>query len=786
MQVRVSPEVNALVEDATALSVRRGRSYVGVENLFEALLQRRGQLSNCLVPEHLKNLNFALQEVVRESWQGAVPNAGPEVFYTPRCAEIINESARLAERLGSKQATLGHLLFALMRDSHAAPSRAMDRLGLDRMALVDALGASLQQHAEKSEHEASVQGTVAKHESAEAAAGESPRESAPRSLGTLTRDLTALARKGKLETAVGRRHEVFHIVEVLTRRSKNNAILVGDAGTGKTRIIEGLAKLIVEGKTGGILANSRILELNLAALTAGTQYRGAFEERITALLDELRQSPDTILFIDEIHLIMQTGSTEGSAMDLANLLKPALARGELRCIGATTPQEYRKCIERDPALERRFQMIRIEELTPNATITVLERMRDSLEKHYGVRISDRAISAAVQLTQRYLPNRRQPDKAIDVLDQACARYRLTLVAAKAREKAGKGTEFTSWIVQKQKVTPHDIRKVVSRTAGIPVEEITAAERQRLDNLEQRLRQRIVGQDEALAKVVGAVKKSRAGLADPNRPEAVMLFLGPTGVGKTQLAKALADLIFGSSKHLITFDMSEYVEEHSVSRLLGAPPGYVGSDEEGRLAAAMRQSPFSILLFDEIEKAHPRIFDILLPVLDEGRIKDSYSREVSFRNTIIIFTSNVGAEVMKRGADPADDSVLEALRGHFRPEFINRIDDVVPFYPLLFEDIRTILKSSFRQLATRLNERGIHLRVFQGAYEHIAEQGYSEEFGARELRRAVDRLVTNRIGAAMLAQEFKRGDYIQVLMENGELVIRKAPVESTPNLETPAQ
>ena len=784
MQVRVSPEVNALLDDATALSARRGQQYVGVEGLFEALLQNSEQLPGCVTPEYMKNLQIIAREMTTESWRGSLPVASSEVFYTPRCAQILSETTRMAERLGNGTAQAGHLLLALLCDKHAAPSRVMDRLGLQRKQLVEMLRDDLHRNRRRSRRkeraEAKRETKASRAYAEEVEEQEEPDEGAAppmdQTLESLTRDLTALAHRGKLEPAIGRSKETFQILEVLTRKNKNNVILVGEAGTGKTHIVEGLALALVSGKTSGILEGFRILELSMAALTAGTQYRGAFEERIQALLEELKQSEDVILFIDEVHLIMGAGATDGSSTDLANLLKPALARGELRCIGATTVQEYRRFIEKDPAIERRFQMVRVEELSANATQEVLAKMKPELEEYHGVKISSKALSAAVRLTHRYMPERRFPDKAIDVLDQACARYRLRMVSATAKKKAGQDDTRLRELLKREKVTPHDIRKVVAQATSIPIEEITSSERQQLTNLERRLRKRVVGQDVAVQKVASVVKKSRAGLADPNRPDAVMMFLGPTGVGKTQLAKAMADMLFGASKHLTTFDMSEYVEAHSVSRLLGAPPGYVGSEEEGRLSAAVRTTPFSILLFDEVEKAHRQVFDIFLPILDEGRLKDAHGRDISFRNCIIIFTSNVGAGLMRAQEDPSEGQLLEALRKHFRPEFINRIDEIVPFYPLLFEDIRAILKLSFRDVASRLREKGIKLRVYQRAYEYLSEKGYSEEFGARELRRVVERLVVNPISDMMLEGKVASGQCVEVLMEDGHLALRQGEME----------
>ena len=598
---------------------------------------------------------------------------------------------------------------------------------------------------------------------------ESARPHAPERHG-LTRDLTDAALRGRLEPAIGREQEIFEIMQVLTRKTKNNVMLVGDAGVGKTQTVEGLVLQLARSTKKPESPNFHFLELNMAALMAGTQYRGAFEEKVIALLDRLKESSDTVLFIDEAHLIMGAGSTDGDSIDLANLLKPALARGEIRCIAATTLQEYRKFVEKDPAIERRFQMVRLEELSGEATLHVLQRLKPSLEKHHGVPISQRAMNAAIALTQRYMPNRRLPDKAIDVLDQACARYRMKRLVAKSDPAF---LERTVLPRAEDKVTPHDIRKVVSQMTAIPIEEITSEERMHLTGLDSALRAQLIGQDEAVARVVAAAKKARVGLADPHRPEAVMLFLGPSGVGKTQLAKLLARHLFGSRNHLITLDMSEYVEEHSVARLIGAPPGYVGSEEEGQLTGAVRNTPFSIVLFDEIEKAHPRVFDVLLPVFEEGRLRDAKGREASFKNCIIILTSNLGADLLYRsGAGAADATLIQELRRHLRPEFINRIDEIVPFYRLLAEDVRSILRLEINKVRERLAEKHIGIRMYQRAYEHLAARGYSPEYGARELRRVVDRMITTPISELLLQQAFQAGDMIDVLMEDGQIEFRK--------------
>lgn len=772
VQVRVSSEINRILEEAAALSVKRGQFFVGVDAVFEVLYQNAEEMLQGVPTDIKRGLQWVLQELDRERWRGVPPSNVQDVFFTTRCCNVINEAARIAAQLSGAAPDGRHLLLAILSDPLAAPSRAMDVLQLNRRQLIETLRESLYRTrlgATTTKEGAPVR-TIADTPPNETPV-ESTKDTDDYALQRLTRDLTALARAGKLEPAIGRSGEITQLLEILGRKTKNNAILVGDAGVGKTRIVEGLALALASGSTGRFLENARVVELNIGLLTAGTEFRGAFEKRVAQLLEEIERIPNLILFIDEVHLIMGAGSTEGSPVDLANLLKPALARGNLRCIGATTLEEYRKFIERDPAIERRFQMVRVEELSPATTLEVLEHLRPSLERHHGVRISRRALKSAVELTQRYMPERRFPDKAIDVLDQACARHRLRLAALAARNQQPSPVETSTTL--EEKITPHDIRKVVSRLTSVPIEEIADGERQRLENLEHILKKRVVGQDEAVRRVAQAVRRARTGLASPDRPSGVFLFLGPSGVGKTLLAKVLAEVVFGSSRHLYTFDMSEYVEEHSVARLLGAPPGYVGSDQEGRLSAAVRHSPFSVLLFDEIEKAHPRVFDILLPILDEGRMKDARGRDCNFRNCILIFTSNIAAKHLRRDAPNQHEAILPALKEVFRPEFINRIDEFVPFFPLLFEDIRTILSISLRKLHARLQEKGMNLRVYQGAYEYLARQGYSEEFGARELQRTVDRLVINPISEQLIRGDFVYGDTIEVLMVDDALTIRKA-------------
>ena len=774
MQINVSPAINEVMEKAVNLSVRRGQFFVGIEHLYAALLDDQDQLPPKFREKYLNHLMTIHREIQKDAWEGNAPSENGEVYHTPRAIDCTTQANKLAERIARGPASPGHLLAAMLQDELSAPSRAMDHLNLNRAECLKDLTAELGRGKiqQRTTHKTAA-GTAADPERLpfpdEAGAATAPMGEATTNMESLTRNLNQDAAKGKLGPAIGRSKETLETLQILSRKNKNNVMLVGEAGVGKTQIVEGLAERLVrkKGQTG--VPDYTILELNLAAMTAGTQYRGAFEEKLLVLLERLKADSSLVLFIDEVHLIMGAGATDGDGMDMANLLKPVLARGEIRVIGATTVQEYRKFVEKDPAIERRFQMVRVDELSEKATYKVLRKIAPSFEKHHSVKISDEALKASITLTQRYMPNLNLPDKAIDVLDQACARKRMQIVAFES--DSGFGSDFSR--TNDERVTPHTLRKVISQITAIPIEDMTADERRNLGALEKQISKHLIGQDEAVSKVVSAVKKSRAGLADPNRPDSVMLFLGPSGVGKTQLAKLLSRGVFGSANHLITFDMSEYIEEHSVSRLLGAPPGYVGSEDEGRLTGAVRSMPFSILLFDEIEKAHPRVFDIFLPIFDEGRLKDSKGREVSFKNCIIILTSNIGAELLSSTTESDPRKALtQELHKHFRPEFINRIDEIVPFYPLLTEDVRSILRLEVNRVRARLQEKRIGIRMYQRAYEYLAEKGYNKAFGARELRRVVDQEITTPISELILNEEFERGSMIDVLMEEGKLVMRR--------------
>lgn len=784
MKLNVSAELAEISDRAAALSVQQGQFYVGVEHLLAATLEEPDRLPPKIREHHLNTLFSVHRETLRTAWRGGINSPGGEVFHTPRAIAVTSAASKIAHRMGHAVAGAGHLLLAIFSQEASGPSRAMDVLGVDRKAFCEALrgcvapGEILQAgppvvapaakpaYVAEERHlpAADAMGTFIPFEDSTAPQAQRGEKQQP----NLTRDLMTAAREGRLQPVIGRDQEIINILQILTRKNKNNAMLVGEAGVGKTQLVEGLALKLSDGAFGDAVPPFHVYELSISALMTGTAYRGAFEEKVLSLIEGLKRDPNAVLFIDEVHLIMGAGATEGDAMDMANLLKPVLARGEIRVIGATTLAEYRKFVEKDPAIERRFQMVRLDELSPEATLKVLERLKPGLERHHGVRISGGAIEAAVSLTERYLPNLNFPDKAIDVLDQACSRQRLNMRAGFSSNTFGSDPNLDP-----TKVTRHGVLKVVSQITAIPLEEMSAEERRSIRDLDKRLKKRVIGQDEAVDRVVAAVKKSRAGLADPNRPDSVLLFLGPSGVGKTQLAKTLSRELFGSKDHLVVFDMSEYIEEHSVSRLLGAPPGYVGSEEEGRLTGAVRSNPFCILLFDEIEKAHPRIFDIFLPIFEEGRLKDNRGRIASFRNTIIILTSNIGAELISNsGAGVDSNALVEALRGHFRPELINRIDEIVPFHPLLQEDVRSILRIEVNNLRHRLADRRIKIHMYQQAYEFLGEKGYKRASGARELRRVVDKYLTGPISELLLNEGIQDGDIIDVKMEDGELVVCK--------------
>jgi ATP-dependent Clp protease ATP-binding subunit ClpC len=689
--------------------------------------------------------------------------------------------------LGSSYIGPEHVMLALAADEESEAGRLLSRFGLSHTRLRGAV----------------VRGVDAGGEAREPA-------SATPSLDEYSRDLTQMAREGKLDPVIGRAEEVETTIEVLSRRTKNNPVLIGDPGVGKTAIVEGIAQRIVNDEVPETLSGKRVVQLDLSGIVAGTQYRGQFEERLKKVIDEVREnSEDLILFIDELHTVVGAGAAEG-AMDASNMLKPALARGELHVVGATTIDEYRKNIEKDAALERRFQPVLVKEPTVDDTIDILRGLRDRYEAHHRVKITEEGIIAATELSDRYIADRFLPDKAIDLMDQAAARVRLrsrtkpedTRVLedelrrlnrekdeAVANEDFERARNLRDGISGLQadldevrggrrpvpEVTAEDIAEVVSRATGIPVSQLTEEERARLLRLEEQLHERVVGQDEAVEAVAEAIRRARAGLSDPNRPIGSFLFLGPTGVGKTELARTLAEALFGEEAAMVRIDMSEFQERHTVSRLVGAPPGYVGYEEAGQLTESVRRRPYSVLLLDEIEKAHPDVFNILLQILDEGRLTDAQGRTVDFKNTVIIMTSNMGAERIQQNAREEDESfeqlkedMMEIVRHYLRPEFVNRIDEIIVFRALTKEQIADIARLMLDYTKRRLRAQDIEVEFTEAAVELIAEEGFDPEFGARPLRRAIQRRVDNALSRMVLSGDLNPGDRVIVGAEDGEL------------------
>ncbi|MDV7220361.1 ATP-dependent Clp protease ATP-binding subunit [Streptomyces prunicolor] len=768
-----------------------------------------------------------------------------------RARELVAQARDLAAVEGSEELDARHLLAAateqestrrLLAEAGADPDRIRERLtaGAEsgpktepttltpaaKRALLDAYQISRAEDSSYIGPEHLLRALAANPESAAGQAltgsgwesdrvpsGSEPERKRPSSTPTVDeygRDLTEDARAGRLDPVIGRDEEVEQTIEVLSRRSKNNPVLIGDPGVGKTAVVEGIAQRIVAGDVPKTLAGKRLVSLDLAGMVAGTKYRGEFEERLKKLLDEVSEhSDELVLFLDELHTVVGAGGGGDGALDAGNMLKPALARGQLHLIGATTVDEYRKYIEKDSALERRFAPILVGEPTVDDTIEILRGLRDRYEAHHQVRITDEAVVAAAELSDRYITARFLPDKAIDLMDQAAARVRLRAktplsdtrevedrLAALNREKDQavadeeyerakelrdriKDTEAElkaggSAEEQVPKVTAEDIAEVVSRTTGIPVAQLTEEERARLMKLEEHLHERVVGQDEAITAVARAVRRARAGMSDPNRPIGSFLFLGPTGVGKTELARALAAALFGDESRMIRLDMSEFQERHTVSRLVGAPPGYVGHDEAGQLTEAVRRQPYAVLLLDEVEKAHPDVFNTLLQLLDDGRLTDSQGRTVDFKNTVVIMTSNIGADrILAAGVDDyakVRESVMPVLNQHFRPEFLNRIDEIIVFRGLERAQLRDIVDLLLEHTRRRLHAQDVTLEVSDAAADLLANLGYQPDFGARPLRRTIQREVDDRLADMLLAGELNAGEQARVDARDGTIEI----------------
>ena len=787
---------------------RLNHSAVGTEHILLGII-REGE---GVASKVLESLNIS-PDRVRSEIEAAIGRGErtpyEEVAFTPRAKKVLELALDEARRLGHNYIGTEHLLLGLIREGEGVAARVLEAMGVDlervRAQVVYLLGE---------------EGTT----SYTRQASKTP------TLDEFGRDLTKLARENKLDPVIGREREIERLIQVLSRRTKNNPALIGEPGVGKTAITEGLAQRIVRGDIPEVLRNKRVVQLDLAALVAGTKYRGEFEERMKKVMDEIRKAQgEVVLFVDELHTLVGAGAAEG-AIDASNILKPALARGELQCIGATTLDEYRKYVERDAALERRFQPILVSEPTVEQSIEILKGLRERYEAHHGVTISDDALVAAATLAEKYIADRFLPDKAIDLMDEASSKIRLQASflpqevrqaververVRREKEETIKNQDFekaaqlrdrervlrqkleeleSSWKKDKghdvSTVTAEDIADIVSSWTGIPVTRLVEEETQKLLRMEESIHERIVGQEEAVHAVSKAVRRARAGLKDPRRPVGSFIFLGPTGVGKTELARALAEFLFGDENALIRIDMSEYSERHTVSRLVGSPPGYVGYEEGGQLTEQVRRRPYSVILFDEIEKAHPEIFNVLLQILDDGRLTDAQGRAVDFKNAVIIMTSNVGAPLLEKeigiGFRPAGseattldtaytrmkEHITEELRRTFRPEFLNRIDEVIIFRPLTSDQIRAIVSILIARVQRELRGQSMALEITDAAIDVLAKEGFDPTFGARPLLRTIQRLIEDKLSDELLRGNFKAGDTVIVDAREGTIVFEK--------------
>lgn len=791
-----------------------GHTYVGTEHILLGLVSEESGVAatvlqqNGLSAEDLKDL------IERTIGTGSRTVITPDDF-TPRTKRVMQTAMVLSARLGHGYVGTEHLLMALISERDGYAIRFLEELNVNINSVLSSLKASMGADSEEENQQSGIDGMLNKN-------GQS--KGGNNALGKFGRDLTAAAKNGEIDPVIGREEEIQRVIQILSRRTKNNPVLIGEPGVGKTAVAEGLALRIVKGEIPEILKNKKIVSLDLTGMIAGTKYRGDFEERIKAAIDEVKKSKDIILFIDELHTIVGAGSAEGSA-DAANILKPSLARGDFQVIGATTMEEYRKYIEKDAALERRFQPVTVGEPSQEEAVEILKGLRDRYEAHHKVKITDEAIESAVTLSSRYIADRYLPDKAIDLIDEAASRVRLSSLtypqeikeledkikklenekasavneqdfenAAKIRDKqkeAGAKLEEMkkSWKDKNANVSGEvkgeDIAEIVSQWTGVPVFQLTEEESQRLLKMEDILHKRVVGQNEAVTAVAKAIRRGRVGLKDPKRPVGSFIFLGPTGVGKTELCKALAEAMFGDENAMLRLDMSEYMEKHTVSRLVGSPPGYVGYDEGGQLTEKVRRKPYSVVLFDEIEKAHPDVFNILLQILEDGRLTDSQGRTVDFKNTVIIMTSNVGARLItdqqnglgfafdnpENKKEKTNEEIREAVIGElkklFRPEFLNRVDDIIVFNKLTQEEIKEIAGKLLENLKARLKAVDIDAEFTDQAVTEISNEGYDDTYGARPLRRAITSKIEDALSEKMLENEIKKGDHIVCDFKDGK-------------------
>ena len=796
---------------------RFNHDYIGTEHILLGLI-REGEGVAAAVLQKLglspEKIRLEVEKLVQS---GPSTMVSGDIPFTPKAKKVIELAMEEARSLGHNYIGTEHLLLGLIREGEGVASQVLMNLGLDlnrvRSEVITLLGSS---------------------SPAPTGTGSGARTKTP-ALDAFGRDLTQLAREGKLDPVIGRSEEIERVIQILGRRTKNNPVLLGEAGVGKTAIVEGLAQNVIKGDVPEILRDKRVIILDLALMVAGTKYRGQFEERIKAVMDEIRRSENVILFIDELHTLVGAGSAEG-AIDASNILKPALSRGEIQCIGATTLDEYRKYIEKDAALERRFQTIIVDPPSVTETIEILKGLRDRYEAHHHVKYLDEALESSAKLADRYITGRFLPDKAIDIIDEVGSRARLSVLTVppeikdleekiekirKEKEAAIKGQDFElaaslrdqereakeqldrvkgEWKKSKGEampvITSEDVALIVSKWTGIPLVRLEEKETERLLKMEEALHKRIVGQEPSIAAIARAVRRSRAGLKDPRRPIGSFIFLGPTGVGKTLLARGLAEFLFGDEEALIQLDMSEYMEKFNISRLVGAPPGYVGYEEGGQLTERVRRRPYSVVLLDEIEKAHPDVFNILLQMLEDGRLTDSFGRKVDFRNTVLIMTSNLGAEILKKqgslGFAPSKAEVtfetmksqlLDEVKRTFKPEFLNRIDEVIVFHPLTREDLVQIVELEIGYVRERLREQGITVDLDDSAKDFLVEKGFDPVYGARPLRRIIQRFLEDPLAEEVIAKRVKSGTTLRAFRKGEALEFEEQAAVERPSTTT---
>ncbi|NLX65123.1 MAG: ATP-dependent Clp protease ATP-binding subunit [Clostridiaceae bacterium] len=793
---------------AKEIAMALGHSYIGTEHILWGLAKEgTGIASSVLASNGINDerIKHKILELV-----GGGDGSVPTLAYTPRTKRVLELSYAETRRMGQNFIGTEHILIAILREGESVAVKILTDLGCDIRKLYENILAMLSEDTPMAVAQAKPQAVDL----------DTP------TLDQFGRDLTAMVREGKVDPVIGRDKEIERVIQILSRRTKNNPCLIGEPGVGKTAICEGLAHKIVEGNVPETLKDKRVVTLDLSSMVAGAKYRGEFEDRLKKSIEEIRNAGNVILFIDELHTIVGAGAAEG-AIDAANILKPLLARGEIQIIGATTLDEYRKHIEKDAALERRFQPITVSEPTQEEAIQILMGIRDKYEAHHKVKITDKAIEAAVKLSSRYINDRYLPDKAIDLIDEASSKVRLKSFTAppdlqdlerriedvhKMKEDAIISQEFEkaaalrdeenklkeelaakkeAWQIENSKntqiVTEEEIADIIGSWTGIPVSRLAQEESERLKNMESILHKRVIGQDDAVSAVSRAIRRGRVGLKDPKRPVGSFIFSGPTGVGKTELSKALAEALFGDESLMIRIDMSEYMEKHSVSRLVGSPPGYVGYDEGGQLTEKVRRKPYSVILFDEIEKAHPDVFNMLLQILDDGRLTDSTGRTVDFRNTVIIMTSNVGArdivepkrlgfgameENAARDYEDMKKNVMTELKRTFRPEFINRVDEIIVFHPLSREDIKKIGRLMLDETAKRMEQNNIKITFTEEVLEFLADKGYDKTYGARPLKRTIQEHIEDKLAEEMLDGRIKEGDSVIVSYEDGKITINQ--------------